>query len=200
VLVVAEVFGPTFQGEGPSAGRRAMFLRLGRCNLDCTWCDTPYTWDWSRFDPAIELHQRSVEDVMGELDGIGADLLVITGGEPMLQQRNLPPIVSGAHARGWRVEVETNGTIAPPAGLDWVCVSPKADAELKLMHGDELKLIYPQQRAEPEKYAGLEFKNFFLQPLDDAAREENTLAATDYCLKHPQWRLSLQTHKLLGIR
>jgi len=129
VLVVAEVFGPTFQGEGPSAGRRAMFLRLGRCNLDCAWCDTPYTWDWSRFDPAVELHRRAVDDVMSELDAIGAGLLVITGGEPMLQQRDLVPIVSGAHARGWRVEVETNGTIAPTAELaamvDQWNVSPK---------------------------------------------------------------------------
>jgi 7-carboxy-7-deazaguanine synthase len=129
VLVVAEVFGPTFQGEGPSAGRRAMFLRLGRCNLDCTWCDTPYTWDWTRFDPAVELHRRTVDDVMAELDGIGADLLVITGGEPMLQQRHLVPVVAGAHARGWRVEIETNGTIAPApelvATVDQWNVSPK---------------------------------------------------------------------------
>jgi len=112
-LVVSEVFGPTFQGEGPSAGRRAMFLRLGRCNLDCAWCDTPYTWDWTRFNPDQELRRRSVADVVAELDTIGAPLLVVTGGEPLLQQRRLVAVLEAAAARGWCVEVETNGTIAP---------------------------------------------------------------------------------------
>ena len=128
-LSVSEVFGPTFQGEGPSTGRRAMFVRLGRCNLDCRWCDTPYTWDWSRFDPAVELHRRTVGDVLGQLDRINAPLLVVTGGEPLLQQRALVPLVEGAAARGWRVEVETNGTLAPTARLSAVVdqwnVSPK---------------------------------------------------------------------------
>lgn len=128
-LVVAEVFGPTFQGEGPSAGRLAMFVRLGRCNLDCSWCDTPYTWDWSRYDPARELRERTVDDVVAELEGIGAPLLVVTGGEPLLQQRNLEPLLAAAHERGWRIEIETNGTIAPlpavAALVDGWNVSPK---------------------------------------------------------------------------
>ncbi len=128
-LVVSEVFGPTFQGEGPSAGRLAMFVRLGRCNLDCVYCDTAYTWDWTRFDPEVELHRRTVADVLAELDRINAPLLVITGGEPLLQQRRLVPLVRAARDRGWRVEVETNGTLAPVAVLgalvDRWNVSPK---------------------------------------------------------------------------
>jgi 7-carboxy-7-deazaguanine synthase len=128
-LSVSEVFGPTFQGEGPSTGRLAMFVRLGRCNLDCRWCDTPYTWDWSRFDPAVELQRRTVGDVLGQLDGINAPLLVVTGGEPLLQQRALVALLEGAAGRGWRVEVETNGTLAPTPRLsalvDQWNVSPK---------------------------------------------------------------------------
>lgn len=128
-LVVAEVFGPTFQGEGPSAGRLAMFVRLGRCNLDCSWCDTPYTWDWSRYDPNRELRERTVGDVVAELEGIGAPLLVVTGGEPLLQQRRLEPLLTAGRDRGWRIEIETNGTIAPlptvAALVDGWNVSPK---------------------------------------------------------------------------
>ncbi len=114
-LVVAEVFGPTFQGEGPSLGRRAGFVRLGRCNLDCTWCDTPYTWDWHRYDPAVELRSTSVGATLDELDAIAPDIVVITGGEPLLQQRRLVPLLEGCAARGWSVEIETNGTIVPDA-------------------------------------------------------------------------------------
>lgn len=129
-LVVAEVFGPTWQGEGPSTGRTASFVRLGRCNLACTWCDTPYTWDWERFDPAVELRERSVDDIVAELDGFGpVELLVVTGGEPLLQQRRLPPLLSAARSRGWRVEVETAGTLAPSTEVvelvDGFNVSPK---------------------------------------------------------------------------
>ena len=129
-LVVAEVFGPTWQGEGPSMGRTASFVRLGRCNLACTWCDTPYTWDWERFDPAVELSERSVEDIVAELDGFGpVELLVVTGGEPLLQQRRLPPLLAAARARGLRVEIETAGTLAPSAEVvdlvDGFNVSPK---------------------------------------------------------------------------
>jgi 7-cyano-7-deazaguanosine (preQ0) biosynthesis protein QueE len=113
VLVVSEVFGPTFQGEGPSLGRRAGFLRLGRCNLACTFCDTPYTWDWAHHDPAVELHQRTVDDVAGELRAMDVPLVVVTGGEPLLQQRHLPPLLEALHALGIEVEVETAGTIAP---------------------------------------------------------------------------------------
>ena len=128
-LVVSEVFGPTFQGEGPSAGRVAMFVRLGRCNLDCGWCDTAYSWDWRRFDPAVELHRRSVTSVLAELDAIGAPMLVVTGGEPLLQQARLVTLLEASHTRGWRVEVETNGTVAPlpelVALVDQWNVSPK---------------------------------------------------------------------------
>jgi 7-cyano-7-deazaguanosine (preQ0) biosynthesis protein QueE len=128
-LVVSEVFGPTVQGEGPSLGRRASFVRLGRCNLDCSWCDTPYTWDWERFDPAVELATRPVADIVAEIEATGVDLVVVTGGEPLLQQRRLQPFLEAAAARGWAVEVETNGTIAPtPATAELVArfnVSPK---------------------------------------------------------------------------
>lgn len=112
-LVVAEVFGPTFQGEGPSLGRRAGFVRLGRCNLDCSWCDTPFTWDWTRFDPAVELRHEAVDAVLARLEAMGPDIVVVTGGEPLLQQRRLVPLLAGCAARGWPVEIETNGTIAP---------------------------------------------------------------------------------------
>ena len=128
-LVVSEVFGPTFQGEGPSVGRRAGFVRLGRCNLDCAWCDTPYTWDWERYDPAAELRSEPVEAVLAELEAMAPDRVVITGGEPLLQQRRLVALVEGCAARGWPVEVETNGTIVPDEALaalvDQWNVSPK---------------------------------------------------------------------------
>jgi 7-carboxy-7-deazaguanine synthase len=112
-LVIAEVFGPTFQGEGPSLGRRAGFVRLGRCNLDCSWCDTPYTWDWDRFDPAQELRHERVASVLDQLQAMAPDIVVVTGGEPLLQQRRLVPLLEGCAARGWPVEIETNGTIVP---------------------------------------------------------------------------------------
>ena len=118
-LVVSEIFGPTVQGEGPSVGELAAFVRLGRCNLACRWCDTPYTWDWDHHDPAVELTPMTPAEILGRLDPMGARLLVVTGGEPLLQQRHLPPLLEGAGERGWRVEVETGGTIAPalPEGL-----------------------------------------------------------------------------------
>lgn len=116
-LVVAEVFGPTFQGEGPSTGRRAAFVRLGRCNLDCVWCDTPFTWDWDRFDPAAELRRATVLSVLADLEAMTPEIVVITGGEPMLQQRHLVPLLEGCVQRGWPVEIETNGTIVPQHGL-----------------------------------------------------------------------------------
>lgn len=128
-LVVSEVFGPTFQGEGPTLGRRAAFLRLGRCNLDCTWCDTPFTWDWERHDPAAELSRRTVDVVVAEVAAMGVDRVVVTGGEPLLQQRALVPFLEAAADRGWAVEVETNGTRAPApevtALVERFTVSPK---------------------------------------------------------------------------
>ena len=127
-LVVSEVFGPTLQGEGPSAGQAAGFVRLGRCNLACQWCDTPYTWDWESHDPAAELTTMAVDDVLARLDAMGVDLVVVTGGEPLLQQRHLPPLLQGTRARGWRVEIETAGTLAPTLAeglVDRFNVSPK---------------------------------------------------------------------------
>src|SRR5205085_2854334 len=116
-VVVAEVFGPTFQGEGPSIGRRAGFVRLGRCNLDCSWCDTPYTWDWDRFDPAVELRSERLVDIVEQLAAMHPEIVVLTGGEPLLQQRHLGPLLDACLERGWPVEVETNGTIAPDASM-----------------------------------------------------------------------------------
>ena len=128
-LVVSEVFGPTFQGEGPSIGRRAGFVRLGRCNLACEWCDTKYTWDWSQYDPAVELAHRSVDDIVEHLDGMDVPMVVVTGGEPLLQQRALIALLRASRDRGWRLEVETAGTIAPTADavalVDQWNVSPK---------------------------------------------------------------------------
>jgi 7-cyano-7-deazaguanosine (preQ0) biosynthesis protein QueE len=128
-LVVSEVFGPTFQGEGPTLGRRAAFVRLGRCNLDCSWCDTPYTWDWDRYDPAVELSRRSVDEVVADVEGRGVDRVVVTGGEPLLQQRRLVPFLEAAAERGWAVEVETNGTVVPSpevaSRVERFTVSPK---------------------------------------------------------------------------
>ena len=124
-LVVNECFGPTIQGEGPSAGRRCGFVRLGRCNQSCTWCDEPQTWAWDRFDPAVELHETSVEEVLSHLDEMAIEMVVITGGEPLLQQQRLAPLVEGLNQRGWRVEVETAGTIAPALDVDQWNVSPK---------------------------------------------------------------------------
>lgn len=127
-LLVAETFGATWQGEGPSAGRVAGFVRLGRCNLDCAWCDTAYTWDWQRYDPTVELRSVEVSDVLAQLDAMGVQMVVVTGGEPLLQQRHLPPLLTGARERGWRVEVETSGTVAcslPDGLVDQFNVSPK---------------------------------------------------------------------------
>ena len=128
-LVVSEVFGPTFQGEGPTLGRRAAFVRLGRCNLDCSWCDTPFTWNWDRYDPAVELTRRAVDEIVDEVAAMGVDRVVLTGGEPLLQQRHLAPLLDACAERGWAVEVETNGTIAPTpeviARVERFNVSPK---------------------------------------------------------------------------
>jgi 7-carboxy-7-deazaguanine synthase len=128
----------------------------------------------------------------------GKPYVVCTGGEPLLQLD--AALIAALHDEGFEIGIETNGTLLPPPGIDWICVSPKADAEQVLMKGDEIKLIYPQEGAPPERYAGQDFRNFFLQPMDNTVRAANTEAATAYCLAHPQWRLSLQTHKLIGLR
>jgi 7-carboxy-7-deazaguanine synthase (Cx14CxxC type) len=201
----------TLQGEGAQAGRAAVFLRFAGCNLwsglekersdaVCRFCDTDFVGTdgpgGGKFATASGL-ARAVFNEWPE-GAAGKPFVVCTGGEPLLQIDTA--LVTALHDEGFEIGIETNGTLLPPSGIDWICVSPKADAQQKLMHGDELKLIYPQTGADPERYAGQDFRNFFLQPMDNADRAANTEAATRYCLDHPQWRLSLQTHKLIGIR
>lgn len=198
----------TLQGEGAHAGRPAVFCRFTGCNLwsgrevdraraVCRFCDTDFVGTdgpgGGRFEDAEAL-AGAVRDAW---PGGGAPYVVCTGGEPLLQlDRSL---VDALHRAGFEIAIETNGTLAPPDGIDWICVSPKAGSELVLRAGDELKLVYPQVGAEPEKYVDLAFGRFFLQPMDGPHREANTRAALAYCLDHPAWSLSLQTHKLLGI-
>ena len=217
--VVREIFY-TLQGEGQNAGRPAVFCRFSGCNLwtgreadrhtaVCQFCDTEFVGvgpDGGRFATAAELADAvlsrwPVIDA-GRAAG-GRPLVVCTGGEPLLQLD--PAAIAAMHACGFEVAVETNGTQPAPDGIDHVCVSPKANAPLVLRRGDELKLVFPQAQPEarPEHFATLDFRAFFLQPLDGPTADEtrtNTEAALAYCLANPQWRLSLQTHKLLGIR
>jgi 7-carboxy-7-deazaguanine synthase (Cx14CxxC type) len=200
----------TLQGEGAQTGRPAVFCRFAGCNLwtgrevdrssaVCTFCDTDFVGTdgpgGGRFATADALAEAVAAAWPNGEEG--RRYVVCTGGEPLLQLDTA--LVEALHAAGFEVAVETNGTQDPPAGLDWICVSPKAGAELRLRHGHELKLVYPQAGAEPERFAHLEFRHFFLQPMDGPARAANTQAALRYCLAHPRWRLSLQTHKLLGI-
>lgn len=199
----------TLQGEGAHTGRAAVFLRFAGCNLwsglerdresaVCKFCDTDFVGadgdgggKFAKAD-AVAMH------VAAKWGGAsGKPYVVCTGGEPLLQLDE--ELIAALHAKGFEVAVESNGTIAAPASLDWVCVSPKSTAELKQTSGNELKLVYPQADAPPEKFAGLAFDNFFLQPMDGPQREANTAACIAYCLAHPQWRLSLQTHKVTGI-
>jgi 7-carboxy-7-deazaguanine synthase len=210
VYSVKEIFY-TLQGEGANAGTPAVFCRFAGCNLwsgreadrataACRFCDTEFVGTdgpgGGRFASAAALAQ-AVEGAWPAPER-RRRLVVCTGGEPLLQLD--APLVAALHARGFRVALETNGTLPAPEGIDWVCVSPKAGAPLALARGDELKLVYPQPGAEPERYAQLAFAHFFLQPMDGPARAQNTAAAVAYCLAHPGWRLSLQTHKVLGIR
>jgi 7-carboxy-7-deazaguanine synthase (Cx14CxxC type) len=201
----------TLQGEGANAGRPAVFCRFAGCNLwsgreadrataVCRFCDTEFVGTdgagGGKFATPDDL-ATAVAAAWPAGDPAGRPLVVCTGGEPLFQLD--APLIDALHAAGFEIAVETNGTLPRPAGLDWVCVSPKAEAELVLTSGDELKLVYPQDGAPPERYAGLTFREFFLQPMDGPEREANTRAALAYCLAHPRWRLSLQTHKLLGI-
>jgi 7-carboxy-7-deazaguanine synthase (Cx14CxxC type) len=202
----------TLQGEGAHAGRAAVFCRFAGCNLwtgreedraraTCRFCDTDFVGTdgpgGGRFDTPGALAD-AVAARWPERAG-GVPYVVCTGGEPLLQLD--APLVEALHARGFEVGVETNGTRLPPAGLDWTCVSPKAGAPLVLRAGDELKLVYPQEEpeAQPARFEGLAFTHFFLQPMDGPHRAANTEAALRYCLAHPRWRISIQTHKLLGI-
>jgi 7-carboxy-7-deazaguanine synthase (Cx14CxxC type) len=201
----------TLQGEGARTGRAAVFLRFAGCNLwsghekdrsraVCQFCDTDFVGidgpGGGRFADAQAL-AKAVAGTWPQANGAGR-YVVCTGGEPLLQLDE--PLIAALHESGFEIGIETNGTLLPPRGLDWICVSPKANAELHLMRGNELKLVYPQAGAPPERFAELAFDNFFLQPMDGPQCEDNTRAAIDYCLAHPQWRLSLQTHKLIGIR
>ncbi|MEL6977203.1 MAG: 7-carboxy-7-deazaguanine synthase [Pseudomonadota bacterium] len=213
---------PTLQGEGARSGRAAVLLRFAGCNLwsgreadrlsaICRFCDTDFVGldgpGGGRFETAGAL-ARHVADVwraaMGASDHPAATpYLVCTGGEPLLQLD--PPLVAALKRAGFEIAVETNGTIAAPGGVDWLCVSPKGAAALALQGGDELKLVYPQAEpeAQPERFAELAFQHFFLQPLDEgdpARNAAHAAAAARYCQAHPQWRLSLQTHKILGLR
>lgn len=208
---VKEIFY-TLQGEGANAGRPAVFCRFAGCNLwtgreadrasaVCQFCDTDFVGigpDGGRFASADELAAAVAARWPGEHLDRCRPLVVCTGGEPLLQLD--APLVEAFHARGFTVAVETNGTQLPPPGIDWITVSPKARAPLRLTHGDELKLVFPQEDGPPDRYASLDFREFYLQPMDGPHLPANTRAALAYCLSHPQWRLSVQTHKLLGIR
>ena len=207
---VKEIFY-TLQGEGAQAGRAAVFCRFAGCNLwsgreadraraVCKFCDTDFFGvdglGGGRFESA-ELLAEAVAEKWPAGGRAGKRFVVCTGGEPLLQLDST--LIDALHARGFEIAVETNGTLAAPDGLDWICVSPKARAELVQRSGDELKLVYPQADAVPETFEGLSFRNFFLQPMDGPSRAANTELALKYCMDHPQWRLSLQTHKILGI-
>jgi 7-carboxy-7-deazaguanine synthase (Cx14CxxC type) len=210
MYTVKEIFY-TLQGEGAQTGRAAVFCRFTGCNLwsgheadrdsaVCSFCDTDFVGvgpDGGKFSTADQL-ATAVAARWPSAGSAGRRLVVCTGGEPLLQLDE--SAVDALHGRGFEVAVETNGTRNPPAGLDWICVSPKANAPLVLTHGDELKLIFPQAGGEPERFEQLAFKNYFLQPMDGPELAENTRLALEYCLAHPRWRLSIQTHKLLGIR
>ena len=198
----------TLQGEGAQAGRPAVFMRFAGCNLwtgreqdrasaVCTFCDTDFVGTDGEGGGKFATPEALAEWAASRWPGGGKPYIVCTGGEPLLQLD--ASAIAALHERGFEVAVETNGTQPAPAGLDWICVSPKADAPLVLTKGHELKLVYPQPLAPPERFAALDFEHFFLQPMDGLLKNRHTRAAIDYCLAHPQWRLSLQTHKLLGI-
>jgi 7-carboxy-7-deazaguanine synthase len=206
---VKEIFY-TLQGEGANSGRPAVFCRFAGCNLwtgreadrataVCTFCDTDFVGigrDGGKFTTADELAD-AVESRWPV--GVTTDRFVVcTGGEPLLQLD--VEAIAALHARGFVVAVETNGTQEAPDGIDWICVSPKAQSSLVLTHGSELKLVYPQVNVDPARFELLDFEHFYLQPMDGEQAAENTRATVEYCLKHPRWRLSFQTHKALEIR
>ncbi len=199
----------TLQGEGAQTGRAAVFLRFAGCNLwsgreqdrstaICKFCDTEFVGTdgpgGGKFATPEELAVAVTKTWHGRA---GQPLVVCTGGEPLLQID--AALVNALHQTGFEIAVETNGTRLPPPGINWITVSPKADADLVLKSGSELKLVYPQAGANPERFERLAFQHFFLQPMDGPEREANTRLAVEYCLEHPQWRLSLQTHKFIGI-
>lgn len=208
---IKEIFF-TLQGEGAQSGRAAVFCRFSGCNLwsgreedreraVCKFCDTDFVGtgpDGGKFSSAAEVAGRIEECWDGRAAGSGRKYVVCTGGEPLLQLDEA--LIGELHALGFEVAVETNGTRPAPPSLDWICVSPKAGAPLVQRSGNELKLVYPQPDAMPESFESLRFEHFFLQPMDGPALLSNVNAATEYCMSHPRWRLSVQSHKLLGIR
>jgi 7-carboxy-7-deazaguanine synthase len=209
--LVKELF-LTLQGEGAQTGRRAVFCRFAGCNLwsgreqdraraSCTFCDTDFVGTdgpgGGRYSSADDLARAAAAVWNTATDTSTRPYLVCTGGEPLLQLDEA--LIEAFHQAGFEIAIETNGTVAAPAGIDWICMSPKAGTEIIVRGGDELKLVYPQAGAAPEQFENLEFARFFLQPLDGPNREANTAEAVRYCLAHPRWRLSLQTHKFLGI-
>ena len=207
---IKEIFY-TLQGEGAQSGRPAVFCRFSGCNLwsgreedrskaICQFCDTDF-WGMDGENGGKYKTAKALVDKVASLwpagQPGGKPYVVCTGGEPMLQFD--AALVKAFHAAGFEIAVETNGTIEPPAGIDWICVSPKANTEIVITKGHELKLVFPQPGAEPEKYTALDFYHFYLQPMDGPEAQINTQKTLHYCLHHPQWKLSLQTHKLLGI-
>jgi 7-carboxy-7-deazaguanine synthase (Cx14CxxC type) len=208
---VKEIFY-TLQGEGANAGRPAVFCRFSGCNLwtgreadrpaaVCAFCDTDFVGvgpDGGKFASAADLAAAVSARWPWPTSEGARPLVVCTGGEPLLQLDDA--LVQALHDAGFEIAVETNGTQPAPEGLDWICVSPKSTAPLILTYGDELKLVYPQADAPPERFASLAFDHFFLQPMDGPLIDENTRRTVEYCLAHPRWRLSVQTHKALGIR
>ncbi len=200
----------TLQGEGLRAGRPAVFCRFAGCNLwsgreedragaQCTFCDTDFVGTdgpgGGRFETAAALAQAIAAGWPNA--GGGRRYVVFTGGEPLLQLD--AALIDAVHAAGFEIAVETNGTIAAPEGIDWICVSPKAGTRLLQTRGHELKLVYPQAGAEPARFEALDFEHFLLQPLWGASTQANMRAAARYCMEHPRWRLSVQTHKWIGI-
>jgi len=206
---VKEIFY-TLQGEGAQAGRPAVFCRFTGCNLwsgreqdrataVCQFCDTDFIGTDGTGGGRFADAEALADAVAAFWPGGGAPFVVCTGGEPLLQLDQ--PLVDALHARGFEIAVETNGTVAPaPEGIDWICVSPKAGAEFNLLHGDELKLVVPQTGFDLDTMETLAFSRFSLQPMDGPDTAENTRMAVELCLRRPRWRLSLQTHKHLGIR
>jgi 7-carboxy-7-deazaguanine synthase len=211
IYAVKEIFY-TLQGEGAQAGRAAVFCRFAGCNLwsgreldrataICQFCDTDFLGvdgtGGGKFESAESL-AAAVEQSWPQDASAGKRFVVCTGGEPLLQLD--PKLIDALHTRNFEIAVETNGTVQAPAGVDWLCVSPKAGARLVQRTGNELKLVYPQAGFDPIEFVSLGFRHFFLQPMDGPNRDTNTDLAVRYCMEHPQWRLSVQTHKVLGIR
>lgn len=207
---VKEIFY-TLQGEGANAGRPAVFCRFAGCNLwngresgrgaaVCQFCDTDFVGtdgtNGGKFKQAADL--VSVVESLWPNGNDKRRFVVLTGGEPMMQVDQI--LVDAFHARGFFIAVETNGTLTPPQGIDWLCVSPKAGSKLVIKTGQELKLVFPQTGAEPHQFTEYNFEHFYLQPMDGILQRENTARAIDYCMRHPHWNLSVQTHKIIGIR